>query len=172
MQGKGVVVATDVYEKRLTEAIRRARRSPYRNITTKVWDGTGRYVAGKAKSYDGVLVDAPCSALGVWRRNPDARWTTDPDSIPRLADLQGRLLQAASAGVKPGGTLVYSVCTFTEAETVAIPSAGFWKPTRCFSPIRFRTRSPAETPGMLQIWPQDGDGDAMFVARMVRGAGT
>ena len=128
-------------------------------------------MAGKAKSYDGVLVDAPCSALGVWRRNPDVRWTTDPDSIPRLADLQGRLLQAASAGVKPCGTLVYSVCTFTEAETVE-PCGGFWKPTHRFSPIRFRTRSPVRNAGMLQIWPHDGDGDAMFVARMVRVAGT
>lgn len=100
MGGKGVVVATDVNEKRLKEAVRRARRSPYRNLTTKVWDGTGRHVAGKSRSYDGVLVDAPCSALGTWRRNPDARWTLESEAIPRLADLQLELLR----GVRPGSS--------------------------------------------------------------------
>jgi 16S rRNA (cytosine967-C5)-methyltransferase len=100
MKGRGVVVASDANELRLKEAVRRARRSPYRNITTKLWNG--KHVAGKPQSFDGVLVDAPCSAIGTWRRNPDARWTIDRDAITRLAELQGQLLHAASAGVKPG----------------------------------------------------------------------
>ena len=98
MRGKGLVVATDVNESKLKETVRRARRSPFRNVTTKPWDG--KRVAGKAGSFDGVLVDAPCSAIGTWRRNPDARWTLDREAIGRLAELQAQILRAAAAGVK------------------------------------------------------------------------
>lgn len=166
MGGKGVVVATDTSESRLKEAVRRARRSPFRNVTTKVWQGKG--VAGKSRSFDGVLVDAPCSAIGTWRRNPDARWTTGPEALARLAEVQSQLLHAASAGVKPGGTLVYSVCTLTPAETTDVV-ARFLAIQPSFRPDPFP--SPLDdsvTPGTLLVWPQDADSDAMFIARMVR----
>src|SRR5690606_10252812 len=73
MRGKGVVVASDVNEHRLKELVRRCRRSPFRNVSSKVW--SGKHTVGKPRSYDGVLVDAPCSAIGTWRRNPDSRWS-------------------------------------------------------------------------------------------------
>jgi 16S rRNA (cytosine967-C5)-methyltransferase len=166
MNGKGLVVATDVQPARLKEAVRRARRSPFRNLTTKPWDG--RHVAGKAASFDGVLVDAPCSAIGTWRRNPDARWLLDRDAIPRLAALQGQVLSAAAAGVRPGGTLVYSVCTLTPAETTGVVRS-FLDAHRGFRLDPFpNPLSGAETDGTLLIWPQDADTDAMFLARMVR----
>jgi 16S rRNA (cytosine967-C5)-methyltransferase len=170
MGGKGVVVATDSYEPRLKETVRRARRSPFRNITTKLWDGDGKgkHPAGKPKSFDGVLVDAPCSAIGTWRRNPDARWTLDREAIPRLAELQLRLLRSASVGVRPGGSLVYSVCTVTPAETQGVVRQ-FLETAPDFQLDPFpHPLSGVETPGTLQIWPQDADCDAMFVARMVR----
>ena len=169
MGGKGVVVATDNHAGRLKEAARRARKSPYRNLTTKEWDG--HHVAGKSKSFHGVLVDAPCSAIGTWRRNPDARWTLDREAIPRLAALQTQLLKAASAGVKPGGALVYSVCTLTPTETIDVVRA-FLEANPDFQLDPF-PHPIAETPtnGTLQIWPQDADTDAMFIARMVRAGG-
>ena len=68
-------------------------------------------------SLDRVLVDAPCSGLGVLRRRPDARWRATPDDVGRLVPLQRRLLDAARTLLKPGGTLTYSVCTITDAET-------------------------------------------------------
>lgn len=71
-------------------------------------------------SFDRVLVDAPCSGLGSLRRRPDARWRLDQDAPARLAELQRGLLSAAAPLVRPGGTLVYSVCTLTEAETTAV----------------------------------------------------
>nr|MDQ2728121.1 hypothetical protein [Actinomycetota bacterium] len=71
-------------------------------------------------TFDRVLVDAPCSGLGVLRRRPDARWRIQPGDIDRLADLQRRLLTASAALVRPGGLLVYSVCTLTAAETAGI----------------------------------------------------
>jgi 16S rRNA (cytosine967-C5)-methyltransferase len=70
--------------------------------------------------FDRVLVDAPCSGLGVLRRRPDARWRVQPEDVPRLADLQRRLLAAALPLVRPGGVLVYSVCTLTGEETRGI----------------------------------------------------
>jgi 16S rRNA (cytosine967-C5)-methyltransferase len=166
MGGKGVVVASDVHEYKLKEVVRRARRSPFRNLTTRVWDG--RHVAGKSGSFDGVLVDAPCSAIGTWRRNPDARWTLDRQAIPRLADLQRRVLQAASAGVKTGGTLVYSVCTLTPAETHQVVRA-FLEANPAFRLDPFAdplTGNP--TDGTRTIWPQEADSDAMFIARLLR----
>jgi 16S rRNA (cytosine967-C5)-methyltransferase len=71
-------------------------------------------------SFDRVLVDAPCSGLGSLRRRPDARWRIDAEAPRRLAKLQGALLDAAAPLVAPGGTLTYSVCTMTEAETVEV----------------------------------------------------
>jgi 16S rRNA (cytosine967-C5)-methyltransferase len=71
-------------------------------------------------SFDKVLLDAPCSGLGALRRRPDARWRIQPDDVDRLAELQRRLLTAAFDLVRPGGEIVYSVCTVTAAETVAI----------------------------------------------------
>lgn len=73
-----------------------------------------------AASFDRVLVDAPCSGLGVLRRRPDARWRLQPDAVDRLAALQRRILDAAVPLVRPGGLLVYSVCTLTNAETTAV----------------------------------------------------
>jgi len=168
MGGKGVVVATDVNAAKLKEAARRARRSPFRNLTTKPWDG--HRVAGKPKSFDGVLVDAPCSALGTWRRNPDARWTTHREAITRLAELQSEILHAAAPGVKPGGTLVYSVCTLTPTETLGVIRP-FLETHPDFHLDPFpHPLIPTPTPndGTLLIWPQDADTDAMFIARMVR----
>lgn len=167
MRGKGVVVATDIHAARLKEAVRRARKSPFRNVTTKEWDG--RHVAGKPRSFDGVLVDAPCSAVGTWRRNPDARWSTEREAVARLAELQGHLLKVASAGVRPGGTLVYSVCTLTPAETTGVVGA-FLNEHPDFRLDPFPHPLTGEpTPGSVLIWPQEADSDAMFIARMVRG---
>jgi len=71
-------------------------------------------------AFDRALVDAPCSGLGTLRRRPDLRWRVDPPSVERLAALQRRLVVAAADLVRPGGTLVYSVCTLTAAESIEV----------------------------------------------------
>jgi 16S rRNA (cytosine967-C5)-methyltransferase len=80
----------------------------------------GRSLPLRSGSADRVLLDAPCSGLGVLRRRPEARWRLRPDSVGGLASLQTELLAAAAAMTAPGGLLVYSVCTLTKAETVAV----------------------------------------------------
>lgn len=74
-------------------------------------------------SFDAVIVDAPCSGLGALRRRPDARWRITPDDVQNLGALQEQLLVAAAALVKPGGTLVYSVCTLTKRESTDVVAA-------------------------------------------------
>lgn len=69
-----------------------------------------------AAAYDLIVLDAPCSGLGVLRRHPDAKWRVKPADVPRLADLQRQLIDAVLPRLAPGGTFVYSVCTFTRAE--------------------------------------------------------
>ncbi len=99
------------------------------NVTRVSADATGRVAILAAdgrrppfrnQSFDRVLVDAPCSGLGALRRRPDARWRVEPRAVDRLAVLQRQLIDAAVALVRPGGRLVYSVCTLTAAETTAV----------------------------------------------------
>ena len=80
----------------------------------------GRHPPLRSGSFDAVLVDAPCSGLGTLRRRPDARWRIEPSSVARLAELQAELLDAAADLLRPGGQLVYSVCTLTAAETLHV----------------------------------------------------
>ena len=80
----------------------------------------GRRPAFRPASFDRVLVDAPCSGLGVLRRRPDARWRATPEDVERLAALQRDLVGAAAGLLRPGGRLVYSVCTLTSAETLGV----------------------------------------------------
>lgn len=87
-------------------------------VATLVGDGTRPPL--RAGSLDRVLVDAPCSGLGVLRRRPDARWRVTAEEVERLVLLQRRLLDAAVDLLAPGGTLVYSVCTMTAAESLGI----------------------------------------------------
>ena len=77
----------------------------------------GRHPPLRCGRADAVLVDAPCSGLGTLRRRPDARWRIERSAVSRLAELQRSLLDAATGLLRPGGQLVYSVCTLTAAET-------------------------------------------------------
>ncbi len=82
--------------------------------------GDARAVPLRPATFDRVLLDAPCSGIGVLRRRPDARWRLQPDTIDELAALQRDLLAAAAPLVRPGGVLVYSVCTLTNEETLDV----------------------------------------------------
>ena len=112
------VAALDVDAGRLRLVTEAARRLHLTNLHAVVADG--RALPLRARTFDRVLLDAPCSGLGVLRRRPDARWRVTEESIAVLAALQRDLLGAASALVRPGGVLVYSVCTMTRAETVDV----------------------------------------------------
>ncbi len=166
MKGKGVVVATFDHEPRRRQTALRLRRGGFHNVATRLWDG--RHPPGKAASFDGVLVDAICSGVGSWRRNPDARWIVPAGQIPALAVDQLRSLEMASVRVRPGGTLIYTALTVTRSETIDVVSA-FVSAHPEFSLEPFpHPLEESTTAGTLQLWPQIHEGDARFVARMVR----
>lgn len=112
------VLATDVDPARAALTAATARRVGATTVSVAVADG--RSPPWPAAVFDRVLVDAPCSGLGVLHRRPDARWRRQPPDVARLATLQCQLLDAAVALVRPGGTLVYSVCTVTADESLAV----------------------------------------------------
>jgi 16S rRNA (cytosine967-C5)-methyltransferase len=112
------VVAADVSWTRLGVVRANVDRLGLDNVVLVAADG--RAPPWPPRSFDRVLVDAPCSGLGVLRRRPDARWRVQPGDIRRLAALQRQLLAAAAPLMRPGGTLVYSVCTLTCEETAGI----------------------------------------------------
>ncbi len=120
MQAKGVVYASDIRAYKLDEVKRRAQRAALFNIRTTPWDGVtlpkfGREVE-RHGGFDCVLVDAPCSSSGTWRRNPDARQRVSTDEILELQRLQLQILAKASQAVRPGGRLVYGTCSWLVAE--------------------------------------------------------
>jgi 16S rRNA (cytosine967-C5)-methyltransferase len=113
----GTVVASDVSPARAGLVRGNAERTGH-PVAVVVADA--RRPPYRPGTFDRVLVDAPCSGLGVLRRRPDARWRVTPEAVDRLAALQREILGAAVSLLRPGGTLVYSVCTLTAAETLGI----------------------------------------------------
>ncbi len=121
MENRGLVWASDRASWRLAQLKRRAARAGLFNYRARLWTG-GAALPTKTQ-FDGVLVDAPCSNLGTWHRNPHARWTTRPEDVRELAAVQIRLLRHAVPALKPGARLIYAVCTLTRHETAAVADA-------------------------------------------------
>lgn len=121
--------------------------------------------------FDGVLLDAPCSGLGVVRRRPELRWRRGPDDVPSLAALQRDLLDASATVVTPGGALVYSVCTWTRAETVDVTTAFLADhPAYVAEPLAVPGvpwHDEREGPGM-QLTPAEHGCDGMYIAVLRR----
>ncbi len=118
MDDRGLVVAVDLHPARTRMVADSARRLGLAAVRPLVADG--RALPLRERIFDCVLLDAPCSGLGVLRRRPEARWQLGPTTIAELATLQRALLATAARHVRPGGRLVYSVCTLSAAETEEI----------------------------------------------------
>lgn len=169
MKRRGTVVACDVRSYKLDDLRLRARRAGFPNIVTREWDGKP-FRGRQAGRFDGVLVDAPCSCSGVWRRNPDGRWTLRPEEPAEIAALQEKILSAAAPAVRPGGVLVYATCSiFPQENSMVVEKFLTAHPEFSLEPFEHPlTGEPCS--GMLQIRSFDGDCDSMFAARMRRKA--
>jgi len=121
MQGKGLIWASDRSEKRLKMLEKRTARAGVYNYRHAQWEGDEKLPT--KTMFDGILIDAPCSGVGTWQRNPHARWSTQETDVAELSQVQKRLLTHASAGLRVGGRLVYSVCTLTRSETTGVVEA-------------------------------------------------
>lgn len=168
MQQDGKVLATDIRIPALKELKKRVRKYGIKNIRTQMFNAVNDEPF--RKTFDGVLVDAPCSGWGTWARNPDARWRASRRDVVQCAGRQLKILNNAVWCVKPGGALIYAVCTFTQPETEEVVM-NFLEQHSNFKLEPFANPLSGEmTNGALQIWPWEAPGDGMFIARFVREA--
>ncbi|MEA2069235.1 MAG: RsmB/NOP family class I SAM-dependent RNA methyltransferase [Verrucomicrobiota bacterium] len=166
MQQDGKVLASDIRTVVIKELKKRARRYGIKHIRTQPFNAVNDEPF--TKTFDGVLVDAPCSGWGTWGRNPDARWRASRRDVVQCASRQLKILNNVKWCVKPGGTLVYAVCTFTRPETEEVVM-NFLDQHTNFKLAPFANPLTGEpTDGQLQIWPWDAAGDGMFITRFVR----
>jgi 16S rRNA (cytosine967-C5)-methyltransferase len=175
MQNRGHIVACDVSVPRLEGAGRRLRRAGVDNAERHLLEPGDKWRKRRGKSFDRVLVDAPCTGSGTWRRNPDARLRTNAQDLAELAVKQTAILDDASELVRPGGRLVYATCSLLPEEDemqierflarhqdfVMRPVPALWAELCPAVP------APSEAP-MLSLSPARHGTDGFFVAVLER----
>lgn len=122
MNNTGKIIASDIYRRKLDLIDREAKRLGVTNVETRSWDAT-REESSMFQKADRVLVDAPCTGLGVVRRKPEIKYKEHTDEMDLLPKKQLAILTASSSYVKPGGTLVYSTCTINPNENEKVTDA-------------------------------------------------
>jgi 16S rRNA (cytosine967-C5)-methyltransferase len=165
MANDGRLIAADTNRDRLQRLPARAERAGASIIETVLLD-PGKELEGLAdhiRRADLVLVDAPCSGTGTWRRNPEARWRLTPERLARLTALQARLLDIGAALVKPGGRLVYVVCSLLPEEGDAQVDA-FLAANPGWSPAAFDLPTEAAAVGRAVLSPARHGTDGFFIA--------
>ncbi|MGG5807737.1 RsmB/NOP family class I SAM-dependent RNA methyltransferase [Falsiroseomonas sp. CW058] len=177
MQNRGHIVACDVSTSRLQGATRRLRRAGVHNAETHLLAAGDKWRKRSGRSFDRVLVDAPCTGTGTWRRNPDARVRTGAQDLAELTAKQATILDQASELVRPGGRLVYATCSLLPEEDEMqmqaflrrhpdfreLPVPALW------SALVPGTPAPGEGPH-LSLSPGRHDTDGFFAAVLERGA--
>ena len=177
MGNRGKIMALDIHPHKLGLVEENCRRLDIEMVETQAFDARelpDRW-SGKA---DCVLVDAPCSGLGVLRRRPEIRWRKEIAQLPELAALQKALLVKAAGCVKPGGALIYSTCTITREENLQVvedfsaknPEFGLVDLTPYLPENLFNAGGhlPTATKGYVQLMPHIHGTDGFFIARWER----
>ncbi len=168
MDDRGLVTAVDRYPHRLRLVEHAAQRLGLTIIETVAADGT-RIGAAGLQPPDRILVDAPCSGFGVIRRLPELKWRRRPADLVRLPRIQLALLEAAAALLRPGGLLLYSVCTGEPEETTVVAdnfSAAYphFVPQPLESLLPSGLESSITAPGRLFLYPHIHGLDGFFIA--------
>jgi 16S rRNA (cytosine967-C5)-methyltransferase len=154
LEGKGRIIAMDTEEWKLDELKKRARRGGVQTVETRVIDSS-KVIKRLEKSADLLLLDVPCSGIGVLRRNPDAKWKLSPEFVESVKIAQQDILTSYSSMVKPGGTMVYATCSILHSENEDQVK-------------RFLdTNPPFELNEEKRIWPSEGF-DGFYMARLTR----
>jgi len=171
------IFALDKYPRRVELIVEGGQRLGCSSIRAQQWDLTESPDFLGEKSFDRILLDAPCSGLGVLRRNPEGRWHKSPVNLRELAVLQRQILDNIAPLVKPGGKLLYSVCTFSHIETDAIIESFLAEhPEFELENLCEQTSSDWSdlftAKGTLRSYPhRHGNMDAFFAARLQRRTG-
>ena len=168
MKNQGKILALDIYDAKLARVMENAERLGISIIRAKRLDAREAGAAYPKKA-DRVLVDAPCSGLGVLRRRPDARWRKNEEEIKKLPALQAEILESAARAVKPGGVLVYSTCTIEPAENEEVLQA-FLRSHTEFSLDETGKYLPLKPSAsdMVHFLPHRDGIDGFFIARLRR----
>ncbi|MEW5953514.1 MAG: 16S rRNA (cytosine(967)-C(5))-methyltransferase RsmB [Bacillota bacterium] len=173
MNNQGRIIAYDVHAHKLKLVEDNCQRLGVNIVETRLGDASNLPLELTARA-DYVLLDAPCSGLGVLRRRPDARWRKEPGQIEELVSLQQRLLTGSARCVRPGGVLVYSTCTVMEEENINQWRA-FLLHNPWFEPEDLGPYLPARldcggtmAAGYVQLLPGRHGTDGFFIARMRR----
>jgi 16S rRNA (cytosine967-C5)-methyltransferase len=176
MHNKGHIVACDVLRGRVDRAAARLNRAGVHNVERRgLSTERDPWVKRHARSFDRVLVDAPCSGVGTWRRNPDAKWRFTTEDLTTVIDLQRRILDSAARLVKPGGRLIYATCSLLPSENAAqvtsfarnhpeftlLPVAAVWADTIGRMPDAAGCPTGDR---LLQLTPAAHETDGFFVA--------
>jgi len=164
-KAKGCIVSSDIRRKPLEELIKRAKRASFNGISTSPWLSDELPVP--QAHFDGVLVDAPCSCTGTWRRNPDMRWIDNIYTVEDKPSLQLDILSRSSYAVKAGGVLVYATCSLSPLENEDVVQA-FLAAHNEFSLLSLTHPFTGKAADMLTIYPFEANSDGMFVAKMIR----
>jgi 16S rRNA (cytosine967-C5)-methyltransferase len=166
MEGRGRIIASDVDRARLSRLAPRLERAGLGNVQTLLLNPGREAEALEAygAQADIVLIDAPCSGTGTWRRNPETRWRLTPRRLEQLTELQGRLLDIGAALVKPGGHLVYAVCSLLAAEG-RMQAEGFSRRRSAFVSEALPINAGRQAGDGTILTPGRDGTDGFFVAR-------
>ncbi len=158
MNNKGRVIALDTDKWKLDELQRRAKRNGISTIETRLID-SNKIVKRLEEGCDRLLLDVPCSGIGVLRRNPDAKWKLTPDKIKALEETQKKILESYSKMVKVGGKLVYATCSILPSEN-----------EKRIEEFLVQNSDTYELEEELKLLPSTTSGDGFYMARLVRKA--
>lgn len=171
MKNQGKITAIDISKERLRLVEDNCRRLGIENVTLVEADSS-LLDGAMNEPVDKILIDAPCSGLGTLKKRPDLRWQKSEKSITEMAGLQLKMLNSLSKLVKPGGVLVYSVCTISKPETAGVIEK-FLAQNDSFKPDALEDQLPVGLRkdiqhGTIQLLPHIHLTDGMFIARLVR----
>lgn len=167
MENRGTLIACDADRARLSRLAPRAQRAGATMIETVLLD-PGREAAALERwqgGADAVLVDAPCSGTGTWRRNPEARWRLTPKQLARYVEIQARLLDVAATLVKPGGRLVFVTCSLLDEEGAGQAQGFLDRHPGWRAEVPALPAGTPRGPG-LRLSPYGDGTDGFFVARL------
>lgn len=177
LNNTGQVTALDLHQHKVNLIKKLAERLGLTNVTADALDSRKAQEKFREASFDRILVDAPCSGLGVIRRKPDIKWSKSLDDVHRLAEVQAELLRSVASLLKPGGKLVYSTCTLEKEENEAIVDAFLHSHPEFSRDRTLEYRLPeamlayGKLPkGMVRILPFQFESDGFFISVFERGS--
>ena len=168
MQGKGIIFALDNDSRRLEKGRRRYKKADIHNVEVRSLEDekNRKWLRRQKDAMDVVLVDAPCSSSGTWRRNPDLRWNQYGPSLEEIKQSQAEILERVADKVKSGGRLVYATCSLFEEEN-EVQIASFLSNHPEYKVLPVADVWPEGTPcpargGYLRLTPKDHQTDGFF----------